>query len=975
MHISIAQPGAIFTDHENPRADQDQSSCRDPGTEYATSLNSVPHNTRAYYVPDSHSSNKLTALAYEDWWAKTYLDDYPLGWKLTDWGSSSPNVIRLSTLRKTSGTYSIEGDTTASTGSGEQISIIQDNFVGYDIFWGTLKLSLYLSSDSTPGSGTASVSIFIPNNANASQWVSVVLWDPTATPVNGSGYVYIANQLTLDTWNVLSLDISQLIQVALGNTVVPFRPSYVELKANVFDTNSRIHFWVDDFQIEVSGQPLLYNPGFDLRPTLIQGISNYVNIATFDTYWGIYASYPWRATILDQYNNPWLFISEDDTSANSNLWAFVFEKGVLSSQKIFTLPSPMVIEDVSTSMFSNGTIAVSFLVYNTSLSPSYAVSAYLAYVYPDHTFHVTQIFTDGMTYAFRAFGINIDKQDNLHIVFGNRTDTSSYQSDELYYATSLNNFAPTRITNNNVMDISFDFAIDDTGVVHIVWSQEDPTYPNMALMYINSNDFSSPQKITTGTQGGLSPSAIFDSNGIFHVVFHRYVFKDWDVQHIRRFADGSWSSALQLNPNSFPSFWVDMQADNYGNIYIARRITGLYKGTQQIALQIFDGTNWGDIFYATNSEPDVVNDHAALLVEPDTKDVHLFWMYSATIANPVTFRYLNLDAVPPTITITQGPSNNSYVNTNDVLLEAIPSEGMIEHWLNGTMINDPWAYSTIATNLEDGTYEWVIRAYDSAGNQESLRRLFTVDTTPPSITAETSDLTLPETPPPYSLQLFQSYSIYWNVSDRNPNEYAIYKNGTLLLSGTWENLTRIIYALNESLERGRYNYTLWLNDKAGNAATHSIWVTITDQSSPIITSPEDLTITQGDTNTLIKWVAYDTHPSYYVLYQNRTQIRNDTWESGVSVTVSLKDLTPGTYNFTIMFFDDEFNSAKDTVIVTVLPEPTTSSSTPTESSPTPTELSSSDLPSSRPSSFLNGPSLLYSLIPLAILILYKRHKT
>lgn len=71
-------------------------------------------------------------------------------------------------------------------------------------------------------------------------------------------------------------------------------------------------------------------------------------------------------------------------------------------------------------------------------------------------------------------------------------------------------------------------------------------------------------------------------------------------------------------------------------------------------------------------------------------------------------------------------------------------------------------------------------------------------------------------------------SIRWQPSDDDPDSYEILQNGTRVASGSWEG-GAIEYNI-DGLSPGIYNFTLIVQDKAGNTAADSVLVTVKPSS-------------------------------------------------------------------------------------------------------------------------------------------------
>ncbi|MCY3413065.1 MAG: ABC transporter substrate-binding protein [Candidatus Heimdallarchaeota archaeon] len=85
---------------------------------------------------------------------------------------------------------------------------------------------------------------------------------------------------------------------------------------------------------------------------------------------------------------------------------------------------------------------------------------------------------------------------------------------------------------------------------------------------------------------------------------------------------------------------------------------------------------------------------------------------------------------------------------------------------------------------------------------------------------------------------------------------------------------------------------------------------------PVVESPGDMTIYEGDDISLV-WNISDDNPSHFEIYRDQTTLRQGTWVNG-SISVDLSDLMIGTYVFTLMLWDLDDHTYNDTLIVTVL---------------------------------------------------------
>lgn len=161
--------------------------------------------------------------------------------------------------------------------------------------------------------------------------------------------------------------------------------------------------------------------------------------------------------------------------------------------------------------------------------------------------------------------------------------------------------------------------------------------------------------------------------------------------------------------------------------------------------------------------------------------------------------------------------------------------------LNGTWNGNQAQIDINPVNL--GIYTFLIGVRDTNGvkGTNTTLKVTVTDTTAPIIVA-VDDLTYNETEP--------RDAIVWTVQDPFPDTYEIFRNGTIIESGTWSSLDNLTVDLN-SLSVGTYNFTLQVYDTSGNTALDEVIVRIEEVNSPTAPSnPTNSTSSnQGPTNT------------------------------------------------------------------------------------------------------------------------------
>ncbi len=235
-------------------------------------------------------------------------------------------------------------------------------------------------------------------------------------------------------------------------------------------------------------------------------------------------------------------------------------------------------------------------------------------------------------------------------------------------------------------------------------------------------------------------------------------------------------------------------------------------------------------------------------------------------------------------------------------------------WDNGSL-------SMNVDGLDVGTHNATLVVYDGAGNHVN-------DTV--YVIVILSDEYTPVVDHPADVVYEEGstgHGITWSPYDDHPARYEIFRNGTLIDSGTWNNESISISV--DGLSAGTYNFTLIVFDLVGNHVSDTVFVTVTpDNIAPSIDHPADIVYVEGTTGRSITWNPSDAHPASYEIYRNGTLVDSGTWNNE-AISIAVGGLSVGTYNFTLVVQDVAGNHASDTVLVIVIPSSTTSTATAT----------------------------------------------
>lgn len=184
-----------------------------------------------------------------------------------------------------------------------------------------------------------------------------------------------------------------------------------------------------------------------------------------------------------------------------------------------------------------------------------------------------------------------------------------------------------------------------------------------------------------------------------------------------------------------------------------------------------------------------------------------------------------------------------------------------------------------------------------------------VDTTPPSI----------DHPPDVEFgELGTENLITWSPYDTFPENYSIYRNGSLLLTGPWNSSSETISASAVGLPLGVYNYTIVVFDYGGNSVSDTVMVTISDLTPPSVLDVADLSIPEGFVGAELVWNGSDLHPDRFEVWVDNIMVDSGPWNSSSeAIGVALDDLAYGNHSITVVFIDESHNEGYDTALVNV----------------------------------------------------------
>ncbi|MHA1313322.1 MAG: FG-GAP-like repeat-containing protein [Candidatus Helarchaeota archaeon] len=224
-------------------------------------------------------------------------------------------------------------------------------------------------------------------------------------------------------------------------------------------------------------------------------------------------------------------------------------------------------------------------------------------------------------------------------------------------------------------------------------------------------------------------------------------------------------------------------------------------------------------------------------------------------------------------------------------------------WTSGTPIE------VNVDGLAVGTYNFTIIVNDTKGNTVTDTVFVQVTSSNPPAVSHPEDFS-------YRVGDPSSYVLSWTPDDSDPDFYSVYKNGSLIDSGFWSKLVPINIDVS-GLPEGVHNYTIELNDTAGNVITDMVLVTVYESTPPVIAGPDDLIYDLGSTGNELSWGISDSNPGTYKIFLEGSLIKSGSWTNSVNVTINVDGLSVGTYTYELIALDSHDNNDTDLVNVTV----------------------------------------------------------
>jgi parallel beta-helix repeat protein len=177
-------------------------------------------------------------------------------------------------------------------------------------------------------------------------------------------------------------------------------------------------------------------------------------------------------------------------------------------------------------------------------------------------------------------------------------------------------------------------------------------------------------------------------------------------------------------------------------------------------------------------------------------------------------------------------------------------------------------------------------------------------------------------------------TITWSANDADQATYEIFQNATQKISDVW-NEPFVSVSL-DGLNVSTYNFTIIVTDALDNSALDTVFVYVSDTTSPVVDSPTDIQFEEGTPNQFITWTPFDFDPDSYTIHRDGMLLESESW-TGSQVIVNITGLSVGSYTYLLTVYDGTGNSVTDTVVVSVI-EPVTTPTTSPTITPTPLDI-------------------------------------
>ncbi|MFX0125688.1 MAG: hypothetical protein ACFFAE_18840, partial [Candidatus Hodarchaeota archaeon] len=271
------------------------------------------------------------------------------------------------------------------------------------------------------------------------------------------------------------------------------------------------------------------------------------------------------------------------------------------------------------------------------------------------------------------------------------------------------------------------------------------------------------------------------------------------------------------------------------------------------------------------------------------------------------------------------PEFSAYLKSGEILsfnaTDIYPDR--YELWVNSILTkNDSWESGVSVefqvdelVDLHVGGNNLDLILYDISNNLISYSWGFSlIDIDEPTLVVTPTDFTV------FEHNLTQIGLPYWQLHDHDTNlgTYRLYRDSVLVEVGVWTPSNNTISVPIEYLAAGEYTFDAEFRDASGNMRFSTVQVTVKDVLAPYIWPHDPIYFEPIYSASWFEFFISEPHLSSYKLYRNGTEIDSRAITSDFPyILVSIEDLKPGYYDFTLVVDDESGNVANELVQVYV----------------------------------------------------------
>lgn len=165
----------------------------------------------------------------------------------------------------------------------------------------------------------------------------------------------------------------------------------------------------------------------------------------------------------------------------------------------------------------------------------------------------------------------LDDSGNVHVVWSEQSP-GNY---DIFYARKSNGIwsSPQNVSNTPGASGFPELVADRSGNVHIIWSEDSSSVGY--VRQLSNGTWSSPATIS-GSTGGIYPRLVVDGAGTIHVIWEGTVGWNTDLFHAQRLASGIWSSPVNISNTTGPSVNAALFVEDNGTVHIVWSENGIH---------------------------------------------------------------------------------------------------------------------------------------------------------------------------------------------------------------------------------------------------------------------------------------------------------------------------------------------------------------------------------------------------------------